>query len=116
MNWEFGIFFFCLTVLYILVTGGIGMYINAEKGRSKLYGFLLGAFLPIIGLIIVGFNKPSSAYLVEEAQQRNLISMSTATTLLNVAQSQDSKTFASETKLAEATQVISLGLKKKFKK
>lgn len=103
-------------MLYVLVTGGIGMYINAEKGRSKLYGFLLGAFVPLIGLIIVGFNRPSNSFLIEEAQQRDLISMSTATVLLNVAQSKDSKEFAAENRLVDATQVISVSFKKRFKK
>lgn len=103
-------------MLYVLVTGGIGMYINAEKGRSKLYGFLLGAFVPLIGLIIVGFNRPSNSFLIEEAQQRDLISMSTATILLNVAQSKDLKEFAAENRLVDATQVISVSLKKRFKK
>ncbi len=115
MYWQAVIFFLCLAVLYVLVAGGIGMYINAEKGRSKSFGFALGAFLPIVGLIIVGFNRPSSKYLIEEAEKRELISLQTATSIINLAAKKDSHDFVNETKLneiVEKTQSISLKSRK----
>lgn len=62
--------------LYIAVAGAIGMYINGEKGRSRIGGFIIGAFLPVIGWVALGINRPSNEYLLNEAHNRELISKS----------------------------------------
>ena len=59
--------------LYIAVAGAVGMYINGEKGRSRIQGFILGAFLPIFGWIALAINRPSHEFLVKEAHDRGLI-------------------------------------------
>lgn len=62
--------------LYIAVAGAIGMYINGEKGRNRISGFLIGGLLPIIGWIALAINNPSNKYLIEEAHNRELITKS----------------------------------------
>lgn len=112
MTWQMIIFICCMALLYVLVAGGTGMYINAEKGRSKMLGFLFGALLPVFGLVIVGMNRPSSKYLIEESADRDLITPKEATQILVVAASKDNTDFAKEIRIGEATQVIRLGKKK----
>ena len=43
-----------LLTVGLLISGSIGVYIAAKKGREEIEGFLFGAFLGPIGWIIEG--------------------------------------------------------------
>jgi len=58
----------------MVVCGYIGRYLAIEKGRDKTEGMLFGAFLGVIGLLIIALlptkNLQPSKELTEEEKKR----------------------------------------------
>jgi len=58
---EHHFYVLAIAVLAWIISAGLGWLIGQSKNRA-LDGFLLGLFLGVLGLVIVVFMKPSSAF------------------------------------------------------
>lgn len=62
------------SLLALIVSGGLAMYVAGEKGISTTKGFLIGFFLPIVGIVYVALLKSSDKQIAREMYDRSLIS------------------------------------------
>ena len=61
-------------ILVMLVSGALGMWVTGEKGKNTLFGFAIGALLPLVGVIgLMMFVRTSDKVIVEEMYDRKMM-------------------------------------------
>ena len=58
-----------IDIVFFAIYGVIGGVISQKKGNSFWIGFLLGAFLGILGLLIVIFSKNKAVVRTEKGKE-----------------------------------------------
>ena len=62
------------TIMVMLVSGAIGMWVAGEKGQNTILGFSIGALLPVIGVILLMiFMRTSDKVIVQEMYDRKMM-------------------------------------------
>lgn len=73
---NFIVFLIFIIILYIALSGAIGLYFATEKGINKVSGFIIGILIPLIGHIYLATLPISDEIALKEVYDRELISMS----------------------------------------
>ena len=64
------------TLLLMTVSGALGMWVAGEKGQGTILGFVIGAIIPIFGVIgLMVFMKTSDAVIVTEMYDRKMMGL-----------------------------------------
>lgn len=70
---NFIIFIVFVSILGLLISGALSMYIAGEKGINTTKGFAIGILLPIIGIVWVALMKSSDKQVARDMYDRNML-------------------------------------------
>ena len=70
---NFIIFIVFVSILGLLISGALSMYIAGEKGISTTKGFIIGISFPIIGIVWVALMKSSDKQIARDMYDRNML-------------------------------------------
>ena len=63
-------------ILIMIISGAAGMWVTGEKGKSTIYGFVIGALIPILGVIgLTMLVKSTDTSIVKEMYDRKIIDL-----------------------------------------